>query len=173
MTMKGHCVFRAVQAKKLSDTILTDLVDPLKDLLKAQVIANKTQESLLFRSLKELRCYKDQTSKARFDYEQQFKEIEDLVVQIESAGSPIEKKKMLSMQTEDLNWRLEKATKAYRDAVKKYNGCLVEHQEELSTALNRKSAYITPLPRCPVYFPLTSNYCTHCDLTTRMEVSRR
>jgi len=134
--LKEHCVARAAQAKRLSETILTDLVDPLRDLLKSQVIANKTQENLLLRSLKDLRCCKDQVANARSDYEQQFKAIEDLVVQIESAVSPVEKKKMLSSQTEDLNWSMEKATKAYRETVKKYNNCLVEHQDELSTALN-------------------------------------
>lgn len=175
--LKEHCVVRAAQAKRLSETILTDLVDPLKDLLKSQVIANKTQENLLFRSLKDLRCCKDQVVTARSDYEQQFKAIEDLVVQIESAGSPVEKKKMLSLQTEDWNWSMEKATKAYREAVKKYNGCLVEHQDELSTALNsfnmqeeerlrQASSALTAL----LSLDLQLLQSAHCDLTARLEV---
>lgn len=178
--MKEHCAVRAAQAKRLSDMILTDLVDPLKDLLKSQVIANKTQESLLYLSLKNVRSCKEQVSKARYDYEQQFKAIEDLVVQIEKAGSPVEKKKMLSMQTEDLNWSMEKATKAYREAVKKHNECLAEHQEELTTVLN--SFKMQEEERLQHACSALSSLLAldqqllqsgHIDLTARLEVSSK
>lgn len=134
--LKANCVFKAAKAREFSDTILSEFADPLKDLLKAQVIANKTQESLLHRSVTDLRYCKEQVGIVKNDYEQQFRAIEKFVVHIESVGSPLEKKKMLSMQTEDVNKSMEKATKAYREAVKKYNCCLSGYQDELSTMLN-------------------------------------
>ena len=133
--MRQECDARASLSERLSKK-MTEVLEPLREVLKSEGIASKSQSKSLEQARKEVGSYKDRLEMAQDCYWMQFQATEELVTRIENAATLVEKRKLVKFQPSDINQKMELATKAYREALSAYNQHIPHQQEFISTLLS-------------------------------------
>lgn len=132
---RSECESRSASADRLSKR-LGELLDPLRELLKSEEIAEKVRTKDSERIKKELKCCRSKLCTSREAYTTQFQLTEDFVAKIENAATLVEKKRLINSQPMDFNKTMEAATKDYRDALTAYNRHVPRLQDYVSTLLS-------------------------------------
>lgn len=126
------CTAKIQASQRLSSFLLTDLIDPLRNLLLTQRTSLNVANRDIHKTLKELSAQEEQLSTAEDWYRVQLQLSEEFVVQMDNLDGREERRKLLAEQPEDVNWRMERATIVYRTAVDEYNEANGRLKEELS-----------------------------------------
>lgn len=118
--LKNDSLNRAAQARILSENIVKDLVEPLKDLLSTQVKTLSKTHTEGKRSEKERQDLVDKLEKFKSRYFKACKESEFLTVQLESPQNTTRRDKMMQRLMQ-LKQEIEENLKSYKDSISEHN----------------------------------------------------
>ena len=120
LAMKNDALNKAMQAKILADNILTDLANPIRELLKNQSKTLQKTNTEGKKSEKELSTILDQYNRYKSRYIKACEESESLTFQLESPQTP-EKREKIMQRLVQLKQEIEESLKGYKDSINLHN----------------------------------------------------